>query len=207
MPRNYNQEQDHISLNNHFNIVDILLLDHSYLKDCIDIMKDKNEDKKIKLKHAKSFLDALKKHSAGEKKALYAPLEEVKEFRAQILESEIEHGIVDSKVRTLLTKVSSMRSMNEDLEAEMKVLAEIVEHHVKEEEKELLPKMRKYIDKTLLNEMGFQFMVIRQFSEKDLKYSPELKEEVSFIKKSSPIPSAKFLSKTHEYFSAQLSLR
>lgn len=205
MPRINNQEKN-ISLNNHFNIVDIILLDHSYLKDCIDIMKDKNEDKKIKIKHAKNFLDALKRHSAGEKKALYAPLEEVKEFRAQILESEIEHAIVDSKVRTLLKKVSSMRTMNEDIEAEMKVLAEIVELHVVEEEKELLPKMRKYIDKTLLNEMGFQFLVIRQFSEKDLQYSPDLREEVSFIKSSSPIPSAKFLSKTHEYFSNQSSL-
>lgn len=206
MPRNHVPEQESVSLNNHFNIIDLLLLDHTYLKECIDVMKDKNEDKKIKLKYAKSFLDALKKHSAGEKKALYAPLKEVRDLRSLILESEVEHAIVDSKVKTLLTKVSSLRTMGEELEAEMKVLAEIVEHHLQEEENELFPKMQKDIDKTLLNEMGFQFMVIRQFSPKDLEDNPELIEEASFIKTAPPISNAKFLNRAHQYFSSQSSL-
>ncbi|MDD4973000.1 MAG: hemerythrin domain-containing protein [Bacteriovorax sp.] len=207
MPRNISQEQDQISLNNHFNIIDLLTLDHSYLVECINVLKNKNADKKIKLKYAKTFLDAFKKHSAGEKKALYAPLEEVTAFRSTILEYEIEHAIVDSKVKILTSKLASIRSMSEELEAEMTVLAAIVEHHIGEEEKVLFPKMRQDIENKLLNEMGFQFMVIRQFSEKDLQHKPELKEEVSFIKNSSPISSAKYLSRTHKYFSSQQSLR
>jgi hemerythrin-like domain-containing protein len=111
MPRNNShlQNQEQISLNNHFNIIDLLTLDHSYLMECINVLKNKTADKKLKLKYARSFLDAFKKHSAGEKKALYAPLEEVGEFRTTILEYEIEHSIVDSKVKTLTSKLASIR--------------------------------------------------------------------------------------------------
>lgn len=204
MPRTngkLSEQEEKISSNDHFNIVDLLLLDHTYLKECIEILTDEDEDKKVKIKYAKGFLDALKKHSAGEKKALYTPLLEAKEFRSMILESEIEHGIIDGKVKMLTPKIASMRSLSEEMEAEMKVLAEVVEHHIDEEEDELFPQMRDEIDSTMLNEMGFQFMVNRQFTEKDLEDVPELQEEVSFLKKGPKIPAGKFLSRTHDYFS------
>lgn len=194
-------EEERISTNDHFNIVDLLLLDHTYLKECIEILTDEDADKKEKFKHAKGFVDALKKHSAGEKKALYTPLLEAEEFRSKILESEIEHGIVEMKVKALTPKLSAVRSLSEEMEAEMKVLAELVQHHVEEEEDELFPQMRDEIEGSMLNEMGFQFMVNRQFTEKDLEDVPELQEEVSFLKKGPKIPAGKFLSRTHDYFS------
>ena len=52
-----------IEANTKFNIVSLLLLDHNYLKSCIKVLKDKDEDKAIKLKFAKTFIDALKKHT------------------------------------------------------------------------------------------------------------------------------------------------
>jgi hemerythrin-like domain-containing protein len=207
MPRANMTEHQQVGLNNHFNIIEILLLDHSYLKECIKMLKNRNEDKKVKLRYAKSFLDTLKKHSAGEKKALYAPLLEVKELRTIVLESEVEHGIIDFKVKTLTSKMSSVRVMNEQIEAEMKVLAEIVENHINEEESVMFPKMRQRMDNTILNEMGFQFMVFRQFTSKDLQYNPELKEEVPFIKKSHPITTSKYLSRAHNYFNGQSTLQ
>jgi hemerythrin-like domain-containing protein len=193
-------EMESISKNDHFNIIEVLLIDHHYLKDCIEVFTDEEEDKKIKFKHAKGFLDALKKHSAGEKKALYSPLKDVKDLRLHILESEIEHGIVDAKVKMLTTKLAGMKSLSEDMEAEFKVLAELVEHHVDEEEDDLFPKLKKDIDPEILNQMGYQFMVIRQFSEKDLEDNPELKEEMPHFAKSA-IPVRSFINTTHEYFS------
>lgn len=205
MPRNngkLSEQEEQISSNDHFNIVDLLLLDHTYLKECIEVLTDEDEDKKTKFKYAKGFLDALKKHSTGEKKALYTPLEEAEEFRKMILESQIEHGIVDGKVKMLTTKIAGMRSLSEEMEAELKVLAEIVEHHIEEEESELFPQMRDEIESSMLNEMGFQFMVNRQFTEKDLEEVPELQEEISFLKNGPKIPASKFLTRTHDYFNS-----
>lgn len=196
-----NDQRQQIIANNHFNIVEILKLDHSYLKECIEVLTDEDENKKAKYKHAKGFLDALKKHSLAEKKVVYSPLEKVEEFRGRILESEIEHGIVDAKVKSLIPKIAAMRLLNDEMEAEMKVLADIVLHHVEEEEDELLPQMTEEISSEILNEMGYQFMLLRQFTDKDLLDVPELKEEASFIKKTPPMPMAKFLSTSHEYFS------
>lgn len=204
MPQNsehLNEGHKSISANNHFYIIDILLLDHSYLKECIEVLKDEDENKKNKYKFAKSFLDTLKKHSAGEKRALYAPLLEAKEFRALILKGKIEHGIIDSKVKILTAKLAGMNSLNDMLEAEMIVLAEIVERHLEEEENELFPQMREEIDRKMLNEMGYQFMLARHFTEKDLAFAPDLADEFWFIKNAPRIPIAQFLARSHDYLS------
>jgi hemerythrin-like domain-containing protein len=193
------ETEESIASNDHFNIIEILLLDHTYLKDCIDVLRDEKEDPKVKLKYGKGFLDALEKHSTGEKKALYAPLQEVEDLRSQILESIIEHGIVDDKVKKLSKKLTSARGLDEDMEAELKVLADIVEHHLEEEEDELFPKMRKDIDAEILNQMGYQFMVLRQFTEKDLEDAPELQDEMEMISQEK-IPVKNFINVTHEYF-------
>ncbi len=197
--RTNNNEYNPIKNNDHFNIIEILIFDHKYLKECIEILKDKEADKRKKTRYAKGFLDALKKHSMGEKKALYAPLKENREFRSHILEGEIEHAIVDAKVKALLPKLNRIQSLNDEMAAELKVLAELVEHHLEEEEDELFPKMKKNIDKEILNQIGYQFTVIRKFTEKDLEDS-DLLEEIPI--KQSAIPFRQFVNTTHEYFSS-----
>lgn len=192
------QENDKVH-DNKFNIAHILLLDHKYLKECIKILKNEKEEHGKKLTYGKSFLDTLKKHSEAEKKSVYAPLVELPDVRFSILEAEIEHGIIDAKVRALTPKLSALNSLNEEMEAELKVLAELVEHHLKEEEREMIPRFRKELDDEILNEIGIQFMKIRGFTEKDLEDYPELQEEVSAWKDSPHQVSGQFLEKIHQY--------
>ncbi|MBC7714614.1 MAG: hemerythrin domain-containing protein [Rhizobacter sp.] len=198
MPMN----MEEVTMNNKFNIVDVLMLDHKYLKECIKVMKDDEEDKKVKLRIAKGFLDALAKHSLAEKRAVYAPLLKVKDLRKDIIEGEIEHGIVDAKVKMLTVKLTGLRSLGEELEIEMKVLAELLEHHIKEEEEEMFPKMKKDLDKVILNEMGFQFMKLRNFSEKDLRHYPKLQKEVTGLKKLGHRISGNFIAKVQKHVTA-----
>lgn len=193
------KQQKEISSNNHFNIVDILLLDHCYLKECISTLKDNNRDNKTKLKYGRGFLDALKKHYAGEKKALYIPLKEAEKFRPIILESEIKQGIIEAKVRSLSLRLTRMRVLNETMKAELKVLAGLVEHHLDEEENQLFIKIKKAIKNSMLNEMGFQFMLARQFTKKDLIGFPDLKEESLHIRKVPRIQPKQFLARVHAY--------
>ena len=190
------QENTH---NNKFNITDLLKLDHSYLKEGIKCHKDENQDKRTKLKHAKTFLDALSKHSVAEKKSVYGPCLKIKDLKMDILEGKVEHGIVDSKTKMLIKKLTGLRTLSDELEVELKVLAEIVEHHIKEEEDDLFPKLKKDLDKTILNEMGFQFMKLRNFTKKDLQDYPKLQEEVSSIDKLATRLPNNFVSKVKKH--------
>lgn len=192
-------QMEEIMQNNKFNIVDVLLMDHRYLKDCIKYLKDDHMDKKIKLKHGKTFLDALHKHSEAEKKAVYAPCVKIKDLKMNIIEGQIEHGIVDAKVKMLIPKLTGLRTLTDELEVELKVLAELVRHHIKEEEEVVFPKMRKDLDKTILNEMGFQFMKLRSFTSKDLRDYPKLQQEVSGIRRLGHRISGNFISKVQKH--------
>lgn len=188
-----------IMQNNKFNVIDVLLMDHRYLKECIKCLKDDDEDKKIKLKYGKTFLDALHKHSEAEKKAVYAPLVKIKDLKFEIMEGQIEHGIIDAKVKMLIPKMTGLRNLSEELEVELKVLADLVDHHLKEEEEVMLPKIKKDLDKTILNEMGFQFMKIRNFTTKDLKNYPKLQQEVSGLRKLGHRISGNFIAKVQKH--------
>jgi hemerythrin-like domain-containing protein len=190
---------DEIMQNNKFNIVDVLLMDHRYLKDCIKYLKNDDEDKKIKLKHAKTFLDALHKHSEAEKKAVYAPCLKVKDLKMEILAGQVEHGITDTKVKMLIPKLTGLRTLSDELEVELKVLAELVELHLKDEEEQTFPKMKKDLDKTILNEMGFQFMKLRNFTVKDLRDYPKLQKEVSGMRKLGHRISGNFIAKVQKH--------
>lgn len=189
--------------NNKFNICDLLILDHSYLKECVLQLKNEKIDKKIKYKTGKTFLDALHKHSQAEKKCVYKPLLNLDKFKKDIIEGEIEHEIADQKCAYLIKKLKYSRSLSDELEIELKVLAEIVRHHITEEETNLIVKMRSSLSSEVLDEMGLQFMKLRKFSEKDLADYPVLRNEVRAIGRlSTRIPNnfvAKIIKGQHRY--------
>lgn len=196
----YNSElSDHYMLEDKFNIADILLLDHDYLKKCIEILKDKKTDKKDKLKYGKFFLDTLKHHSEAEKKTVYAPLKYLEAVHKKILEGEIEHAIADAKVKSLIPKLKGVRVLSDELQAELKVLAELVEHHLEEEEREMIPKLRKELDSEILNDIGWEFMKLRGFTAKDLHDYPDLQDEVAQWRGVSHRVSGKFRNRVHQY--------
>lgn len=195
-----------ITSNNKFNICDLLLLDHSYLKDCIETLENEKIDKKTKLKVGKCFVDAVKKHSLAEEKTVYTPLLSIEGLHKKIIEGEIEHKMADDKAKFLERKLSTVRSLTDELEIELKVLAEIVSHHLEEEEKFVITQMRKNLDVDILNEMGMQFLRLRKFTAKDLEDYPVLRSEISTINSLSNRLPAKFLTRIQENFMHHFSI-
>lgn len=169
---------EEIAVDNNFNIIDILLIDHSYLKECIAVLTNDFGNKGEKLFYARTFLDTLKKHSHAEEKTVYESLSDLDDLRQFILEGEAEHSMARFKYETLIPRVARMKSLDDVTEAEIKVLAELIEHHIDEEETELFPRMRYHLDPKILNEIGFQFMIFRGFTPSDLKDYPELQEQM-----------------------------
>lgn len=183
----------------HINIVDLILMDHRYIKECVEVLRDEKADKKKKLSYAKGFIKILALHSLAEKKSVYTPLVSNQELHFNILEAEIEHGIVDQKVKLLKNKIIYSRYLTDEMEAELKVLAELVKHHIVEEESEFLPKLKEEIDDESLVQMGAHFTKLRKLTPKDLQAYPLLQNELIQWKDSIQKVSSEFLTKMDKF--------
>ncbi len=169
---------EEIATDNNFNIVDILLIDHAYLKECIEVLTDNQRNKQEKLFYSRTFLDTLKKHTNAEQRTVYESLAEMDEIRMNILEAIAGSSMTKFKYQTLIPRINKMKVLDDMAEAEMKSLAELVRHQITEEEHELFPKMRENLDAAILNEIGFQFLILRKFTPQDLKDFPEIQKQI-----------------------------
>lgn len=181
------------------NVIDLILIDHRFIKECVEVMIDEKSDKRKKMNIAKEFLEAVHVHSLAEKKAIYQPLVSNEELHFNILEAEIEHGIIDQKVRSLKAKLARARILRDEVEAELKVLAELLKKHIIEEESEILPKMKEAVDDATLSDLGKHFMKLRKFSARDLQDYPQLQDELIEWKDSIQKVSSEFLTKMDKF--------
>ncbi len=193
------KKKTHNNIVQNIDVVDLILLDHQFLKDCVETLTSGDEDKRKKLTIGRRFIESLAKHSLAEKKAIYAPLESNEELHFNILEAQVEHGIIDKKVKMLKTRLSRARTLRDEVEAELKVLAELVKHHLQEEESELLPKMREEVTDDELKQMGMKFMTLRKFEKSELSHIPHLRDELIQWKDSVQKISSQFLHKMDKY--------
>lgn len=180
-------------------ITSLILKDHRALKNCIRVLKNEDAPPKEVLEKGLSFLKTLKLHAEAEEKALYTKLKTLPEFHLQILEGYEEHAIAAEKLEELLPKTRHSRTLSDELRAQLKVLAEIVEHHVKEEESELLPEVEQEFDEEQLAKLGAIYMKERGFGAKDIEDLPLLKEEVQAWTDTVVDLSTQFKKKVDQY--------
>jgi hemerythrin superfamily protein len=96
-------------------------------------------------------IEALSKHAAIEEQVFYPEVRKhVRDVTDDILEALEEHHIV----KWTLSELEDMEPSDERFGAKVTVLMESVRHHVKEEERELFPKVRKALSRAELNELG-----------------------------------------------------
>ncbi len=84
--------------------------------------------------------------------------EAVSDARGLVLESLEEHHIV----KWVLSELEGMEPGDERFEAKVTVLIENVRHHVKEEEGDLFPKVRKALGRKALAEIGEQLATAKK---------------------------------------------
>jgi hemerythrin superfamily protein len=107
---------------------------------------------------ARTICDELTKHTFGEEKAVYPVVaEKVPGGGSLSSEAEKEHG----EARQLIGRIRNTSNENHlaDLMSELK---QAIEHHVNEEENEMLPKAREAIDSNELEQMGAAFEEAKQ---------------------------------------------
>jgi hemerythrin superfamily protein len=90
---------------------------------------------------------ALSVHAQIEEEILYPQAREVVPDEGLVKEALVEHA----SAKDLIAQIESMDPSDEMFDAKVKVLGEYIDHHVKEEEEELFPKIRRRLD---IRELG-----------------------------------------------------
>jgi len=119
---------------------------------------------KSKEKLADRIITALSVHAAIEEQVFYPAIRaEVDGTKDDVLESIEEHHIV----KWVLQEIKDTDPRDERFDAKVTVLIENVRHHVKEEEKDLFPRVRKAIGRSRLNEIGEALEASRKLAPTD----------------------------------------
>lgn len=121
--------------------VKLLKADHKEVSDLVAKFENGRLSKDRKVAVAKQICMALTVHAQIEEEIFYpAAREAVRSGEDLLDEAEVEHG----SIKELVAAIEDASPDNDDLfDARVKVLGEYVKHHVKEEEGQLFPKIRK----------------------------------------------------------------
>jgi hemerythrin-like domain-containing protein len=97
------------------------------------------------------MIEALSRHAAIEEQVFYPQVRRsIPDATPDVLEALEEHHIV----KWTLSELKDMEPTDERFGAKVMVLMESVRHHVKEEETELFPKVRKALGRDELQDLG-----------------------------------------------------
>jgi hemerythrin superfamily protein len=119
-------------------IIQIILTDHKPLWRLVKIMKSEKAAFAEKKAAFEKFAPTLLAHAKPEEQTWYMNMKKDSDTKVDGLEGDVEHGLADQLCEEL-----KVARDNELFMAKVKVLAELVEHHLEEEEEELLPSFKK----------------------------------------------------------------
>ena len=135
-------------------ILNLLKEDH---KEVNDLLEEMTETTERAAKNRQELFDemktALMAHAHAEQEIFYKPLLQSGDDPDMMLEAQVEHQVVER----LLMDIEQTDAADEKWLAKVTVLQELVQHHVKEEEKEIFKLARETFDRAQLEELGQRF--------------------------------------------------
>ncbi|KAB0489830.1 hemerythrin domain-containing protein [Pseudomonas psychrophila] len=153
------------------NAIEILLADHEKVKSILAQLSA-STDKAIKKRT--ELLDKLEMeitiHTQLEEDILYPAFKEAggKEQAQMYYEAKEEHRTVDSLVLPDLKKTDPTTP---EFAGRFKVVKELLEHHIEEEETDMFPQAKKLLGKAKLDELGEQMLAMKASLKKSLSAS------------------------------------
>jgi hemerythrin superfamily protein len=120
------------------NAIEMLKSDHKKVKDLF-AQFEKAKDTRSKRKIVQKAISELKVHAIIEEEIFYPPVRKEIDDTKMMNEANEEHHVA----KLLIAELDAMQGSEDQYEAKFIVLAENVRHHIKEEEKEMFPKVKK----------------------------------------------------------------
>lgn len=155
-------------------IIKLILADHEPLKKLVSILKDLDAPIRTRRRIFEQFAPLFLVHAKAEQESLYTYLkDENKLLRIDGLEGEVEHELAEHMIEEV------KMSENADLwAARAKVLAELVEHHLKEEEADMLPEFKKESDVEDRVMLGKQYLELKDHFRREENLTIEEEEAI-----------------------------
>ncbi|WP_280151642.1 hemerythrin domain-containing protein [Piscinibacter sp. XHJ-5] len=139
--------------------VSLLIADHKEVKQLFksyDALVDADGGAEEKEALAEEICAMLTVHASVEEEIFYPAARESIEEQDLIDEAEVEHA----SAKDLIAQIQDMQPEEDLFDAKVKVLGEYIAHHVKEEEEELFPKVKR--SKLDLKSLGEEMSVRKQ---------------------------------------------
>jgi hemerythrin-like domain-containing protein len=138
------------------NAISLLKEDHDKVKDLLTKLED-SSTRAVKTREEllEKIKMELKIHMRIEEDIFYPAFRQAaakSEEKEMYHEAKEEHEVLDFE----LPRVEESETGSDEFSARAKVLKELVEHHVKEEEKEMFPMAKKLLSKEELEDLGEQ---------------------------------------------------
>jgi hemerythrin superfamily protein len=138
------------------NAIELLKTDHETVsglfKSFEAAKKSESEDEKQQI--VAKICEELEAHAAVEEELFYPAVEsraqDDEKAEESVKEAHEEHALV----KGLVAELSGMSADHDQFEAKVKVLKDLVEHHVEEEEGTMMPRARKLLSGEELEELG-----------------------------------------------------
>jgi hemerythrin superfamily protein len=137
--------------------VELILRDHRPLKSLVATMQNYGLGFDERHEAFERFLPLYTRHARAEEQVLYAFLKSDDRLREDGLQGDVEHALADQLLESL--------EGTTDLElysARLKVLAELVGHHLQAEERALLPHVKQHLEPGEREAMGLRYLELRE---------------------------------------------
>lgn len=154
--------------------IELLESDHRKVEALFEQYEEAKEgSEEDKRKVAGQICDELTVHAQVEEEIFYPWLRQnlSEEDMEMVEEAEVEH----STAKDLIGQIEDSASADEVYDAKVKVLSEYIEHHVKEEEEEIFPKVSKLEQE--LDDLGQQMHARKTELREELGLTEEGEEE------------------------------
>jgi len=119
--------------------VSLLMADHRAAEDLFKQYEKAKDDAKTKQAIAHKVIGELRIHMALEEEIFYPASRPFVDEQDTVNEAEVEHA----SAKDLMDQIEAMSPEDDYYDAKVKVLSELIEHHVEEEETEYFPEVRR----------------------------------------------------------------
>jgi len=120
--------------------ITLLTEDHEHVKSLFEQYEELGDRAHVsKQKLALQICTELTKHATAEEEIFYPAVRAATKDDDMLDEAVVEHA----SAKDLIAQIISMEPTEDLYDAKVKVLSELIDHHVKEEETEMFPKARK----------------------------------------------------------------
>ncbi|OKH32290.1 hemerythrin [[Phormidium ambiguum] IAM M-71] len=144
------------------NVIELIKSDHRKVESLFSEI-EKTEDSKKRQVLFDQIYTELTLHAKVEELTLYPSMRDYDETHDMVDEAEEEH----TEAKELLEEIKSMSPSDPNFPAKIEELKEAVQHHVEEEENEILPSVSDSMDEQEMKELAKEFKEAKSKLEKE----------------------------------------